>query len=50
VGKKFPFAKGKAAVCISVGVVDALRPAYDGSLRPLAPHGPKLLLQPNIDW
>jgi hypothetical protein len=50
VGKKFPFAQGKAAVCVSVGVVDALRPAYDGTLRHFAPHGPKLLLQPNIDW
>ena len=50
VGKKFPFARGKAAFCVSAGLVDDLRPAYDGSLRPLAPRGPKLLLQPNIDW
>jgi len=50
VGKKFPLAGGKVAFCMSAGVVDALRPAYDGALRHFAPHGPKLLLRPDIDW
>lgn len=50
VGKKFPFAGGKAAFCLSVGAVGDLRPAYDGELRSDAPRGIQLVLQPNIEW
>lgn len=50
VGKKFPFAGGKAAFCLSVGAVGDLRPAYDGELRPYAPRGIQLVLQPDIEW
>jgi hypothetical protein len=49
-GKRFPFAKGVAAFCLSVGAVDELHPAYVGRLRPYAPRGLKLVLQPNVDW
>jgi hypothetical protein len=49
-GKKFPFANGSAAFSLNLGLVDDLRPAYDGSLRPLAPWGLHLVLQPDLEW
>lgn len=49
-GKKFPFARGKLAATLDLGVIRQLRSGYGGALRDYQPERWTFVLRPNLDF
>lgn len=49
-GKKIPFAGGKVAATLDLGVIRQLRSGYDGALRSYMPERWTFVLRPNLDF